>query len=188
MIWFTADTHFFHKNIIDYSNRPFTSVEQMNETMVNNWNDRVHPGDIVYHLGDFALSNRIEPVRDLRSRLNGVICLIRGNHENTAEDMKDQFIWIKDYCEVKHPDPDAPNGLRKIVLCHYAMRVWNRSHYGAYHLYGHSHGSLPDDPNSLSFDVGVDCHNYRPINFEEVKEIMSKKSFKPIDHHGENNR
>lgn len=64
------------------------------------------------------------------------------------------------------------------------MRVWNKSHYGAWMLYGHSHGSLIDDPNSLSFDVGVDCHNYKPFSFEEVKEIMSHKIWKAIDHHG----
>jgi len=64
------------------------------------------------------------------------------------------------------------------------MRVWNKSHHGAWHLYGHSHGTLPDDKNSLSFDVGVDCHNFTPINFEQVSAIMKKKNFKPIDHHG----
>jgi len=65
------------------------------------------------------------------------------------------------------------------------MRVWNKSHHGALNLYGHSHGSLPDDPHALAIDVGVDCHNFTPISFEQVKKIMSKKTFKPIDHHGE---
>jgi calcineurin-like phosphoesterase family protein len=64
------------------------------------------------------------------------------------------------------------------------MKVWNKSHHGAWHLYGHSHGSLPDDINSLSFDVGVDSHDYKPISYEEVKRIMKKKIFKPLDHHG----
>jgi hypothetical protein len=63
------------------------------------------------------------------------------------------------------------------------MRTWNKSHRGSWHLYGHSHGTLPDDPHSMSFDVGVDCHNYRPLSFEQVKAVMSKKLFKPIDHH-----
>jgi calcineurin-like phosphoesterase family protein len=71
-----------------------------------------------------------------------------------------------------------------ITLCHYALRVFNKSHHGSWHLYGHSHGTLPDDPNSLSFDVGVDCHNYFPISLDQVKKIMSKKTWKPIDHHG----
>jgi len=74
---------------------------------------------------------------------------------------------------------------QQIILCHYAMRVWDKSHWGIWHLYGHSHGSLPDDPRSLSYDVGVDKNNFTPLLFEEVKEIMSKKTFKPVDHHGE---
>ena len=96
-----------------------------------------------------------------------------------------RFAAVKDYDEIAVKDPDAlPHGKRKIVLLHYAMRVWNRSHHGSWHLYGHSHGSLPDDPNSLSFDVGVDCWGYAPISYQEVKSVMSGKTFAPIDHHG----
>ena len=63
------------------------------------------------------------------------------------------------------------------------MKVWDKSHHGAWHLYGHSHGSLPDDPNSLSFDIGCNIHDYYPLEFEDVRKIMSTKTFKPIDHH-----
>jgi len=97
-------------------------------------------------------------------------------------------------------------GEQQIWLSHYAHRVWNKSHHGVFHLFAHSHNSLPDDPNSLSFDVGVDAtaarlsglpsgktvvagttkpEDYRPISFDEVVEIMSKKTFKPLDHHGQ---
>ena len=76
-------------------------------------------------------------------------------------------------------DPDMPRGEQMIVLFHYAMRTWNASHWGTYHLYGHSHGSLPDDINSLSFDIGVDCHNYYPLNYAEVKAIMQRKEWVP---------
>jgi calcineurin-like phosphoesterase family protein len=86
--------------------------------------------------------------------------------------------------EIQVPDPDAPRGVRDITLLHYALRVWNKSHYSSWHLYGHSHGSLPDDPNSMSFDVGIDCHNYTPISFEQVKAIMARKTYVPVDHHG----
>jgi len=57
------------------------------------------------------------------------------------------------------------------------MKVWQASHHGTYHIYGHSHGELPDDSSSLSFDVGVDCHNYCPINYEEIKCIMKTKQW-----------
>jgi calcineurin-like phosphoesterase family protein len=66
-----------------------------------------------------------------------------------------------------------------IVLFHYALREWNASHWGSYHLYGHSHGTLPDIDTSLSFDIGVDCHNFYPLSYEEVKAIMKKKNWQP---------
>ena len=55
------------------------------------------------------------------------------------------------------------------------MRVWNKSGHGRWQLFGHSHGNLPDDPKSLSIDVGVDCHGYHPISFEKVRSLMAKK-------------
>jgi calcineurin-like phosphoesterase family protein len=64
------------------------------------------------------------------------------------------------------------------------MKIWRNSHRGSWHLYGHSHGGLHESPNSLSFDVGVDARDYRPISFDEVSKLMAKKTFKPIDHHG----
>jgi len=66
-----------------------------------------------------------------------------------------------------------------IVLFHYSLREWNASHWGTYHLYGHSHGTLEDLSNSLSFDIGVDCHNFYPLSYKEVKSIMRKKDWKP---------
>jgi hypothetical protein len=67
-------------------------------------------------------------------------------------------------------------GKQGIVLCHYAMRVWPHSGHGAWQLYGHSHGNLPDDPLSLSMDVGIDSHGFCPWHFEEVQAIMKGKS------------
>ena len=86
--------------------------------------------------------------------------------------------------ELKLPDADAHDGEQLIILSHYAHQVWNRSHHGSWHLYGHSHGSLPDDPASLSFDAGCMLFGMRPISYDKVKEIMRTKWFVPIDHHG----
>ena len=183
-IWFTSDHHWGHANIIRFSNRPFSNVEEMDEALVQRWNEVVKPGDMVYHVGDIFLHKDRSRAEEIRNRLAGQICLIKGNHESVATRMKDRFAWIKEYAEVKVDDPDAPGGRRLIVLCHYAFRVWNKSHHGSWHLYGHSHGSLPDDPNSLSFDVGVDCHDYRPISYARVAEIMAGKRFVPVDHNG----
>ena len=176
MIWFTSDTHFGHKNIIKYVPRPFSSVEEMDEALIENWNSRVKESDEVYHLGDVALCSPSK-LKKILNRLNGKIYLIKGNHDDSAEACSDRFEWIKDYYELEVNDPDGYQGKQLLVLFHYAMRVWQASHYGTYHLYGHSHGELPDDPTSLSFDVGVDCHNYAPINYDEIKHIMSKKSW-----------
>lgn len=116
--------------------------------------------------------------RDYRRRLNGRIHFIRGNHDKGIEQFRDCFEWLKDYNEI------TVEG-QKIVLMHYAMRVWNRSHHGSWMLYGHSHGSLPDDPHARSLDVGVDCHGFKPVSFNELKRLMAKKHWQPIDHHGE---
>jgi len=177
--WFTADTHFGHANIIKYCNRPFKEESEMNKVIIANWNSVVNKNDLVYHLGDFCFGNKDYYFNAFFEQLNGKIILIKGNHDKLSAKNRDKFFAYSDsYREIEVNGQD-------ITLCHYSMRVWNKSHRGSWHLYGHSHGSLADDPNSLSFDCGVDCHNYTPINFEQVKEIMSKKVWKPIDHHGE---
>jgi calcineurin-like phosphoesterase family protein len=173
--WFTSDTHFGHTNIIKHCNRPFNSVEEMDEQLIRYWNECVKPGDFVYHLGDFALVSR-EKTLEIFNRLNGIIHFIKGNHDDSAESIKKKFAWFKDVHMIKVYD-------QQIWLSHYAHRVWNKSHHGVWHLYGHSHGSLPCDNTSLSFDVGIDCHDYRPINFDTVTKIMKSKSYKPVDHH-----
>ena len=177
-IFFTSDHHFGHKNIIKYSNRPFSSVEEMDAVMIERWNEKVKPNDKVYHLGDVALTS-VNRLNDILSQLNGKIYLIKGNHEKTAEACHGRFEWIKDYHELIVQDKAFNKGRQLVVLFHYGMRVWNASHWGTYHLYGHSHGALPDNPNSLSFDVGVDCHDFYPLSYEEVKVIMKQKDWSP---------
>lgn len=183
-IWFTADNHFFHARIIEYCDRPYRSVEEMNADLVARWNDRVAPGDRVYHLGDIAMYQRgqEEPLLDLVNQLHGQIHLIRGNHDRDKavrlyRQLKN-IVQIQDYLRIKV-------GGGRIVLCHYALRVWHGSHRGAWHLYGHSHGTLSTNYDSLSFDVGVDVQDYRPISFEEVEALMeSEHRFVAVDHHG----
>lgn len=179
MIFFTADTHFDHKNIIRYCNRPFQSVKEMNESIIDNWNTTIGKNDFVYHLGDFAFADAQRQEQIARS-LNGSIHLIRGNHDRQIPKCFQSVTYLN---EIRVEDPDSPHGKQVIVLCHYAMRVWNKSHYGAWHLYGHSHGTLENDPNSLSIDVGVDTNNFKPYSYDDVKVAMFQKNFKPIDHH-----
>lgn len=146
--------------------------------MQRRWNEKVGKDDMVYLLGDFGLMSASK-LRPILEGLNGRICLIKGNHESAAEACADRFEWIKDYYELSVPDAEAHKGQRFIVLFHYAMRVWNASHFGSWHLYGHTHGDLPDDTTSLSFDIGVDCHNFYPLSYQEVKALMAQKNWRP---------
>lgn len=177
-IFFTADHHFGHANIIKFSERPFESLEHMNEELIKRWNEKIGKDDTVYHLGDVSLG-KPDFTKEILDQLNGKIHLIKGNHEYSALRIPDRFEWIKDYHEFYVEDEDANQGKQKIILLHYAMRTWNGSHHGTWQLYGHSHGTLPDDELSLSLDVGVDCHNFYPVSYDEVKELMKKKKWTP---------
>jgi calcineurin-like phosphoesterase family protein len=179
--WFTADTHFGHANIIKFTAREFETVGHMNENMIGEWNAKVRPVDLVYHLGDFGLAP-LRVLGEIRKRLNGRIHLIKGNHDR--DDIgKLGFEWVKDYHLLRVKDEDAQRGRSKIVLSHYAFLVWDQSHRGSWNLHGHSHGTLPDDKNARRIDVGWDVFG-RPVEYEEVKAIMAKKTWKPKDHHG----
>lgn len=161
--WFTADTHYGHKNIIRFSNRPFSSVEEMNEEMITRFNERVKPGDTVYHLGDFAFLPSHE-AKNIKDRLNGDIHLILGNHD------KPKNVRGLGFASVNHLQQIKLEG-KTLILCHYAMRVWNKAHYKSLMLYGHSHGNLPGTDQSL--DVGVDCWDYKPVSLEEILERLA---------------
>lgn len=160
-IWLTADTHFDHNNIIKYCNRPFSSLSDMNETMIERWNFKVKENDIVYFAGDFALRNE----SFFFQRLNGKKYLIKGNHDG-KDVLKLDWGWIKDLYEL--------NINKKLyVITHYAMLVWNKSHYGSANLFGHSHGMLNSKNLGRQLDIGVDCWNFFPVSIEEIEAKLS---------------
>ncbi|MFK7937213.1 MAG: metallophosphoesterase, partial [Saprospiraceae bacterium] len=128
-IFFTSDHHFGHKNIIKFSNRPFASVEEMDEHLIRCWNEKVGADDEVYHLGDVGLCSA-KKLNKILARLNGTIYLIKGNHEGAALACANRFAWIKDYHELVVKDPEHERGEQFIALFHYAMRTWNASHWG----------------------------------------------------------
>lgn len=162
MQFFTSDTHFNHKKILEYCNRPFKDVDEMNGRMIALWNSKVMPDDEVYHLGDFAFGSRTE-AKAIRERLNGKIHLILGNHDDETDF---GFEWMKPYYELKV-------GEQTIILFHYGMRTWWHDLKGTWHLYGHSHGLLP--PYGKSIDVGVDAQHFVPLNMRELEMIMGNK-------------
>lgn len=165
-VWFTADLHFGHDNVINYCNRPFSFVEDMDEALIANWNSRVKPQDFVFCVGDFGFGSK-ESLKKIFNQLQGQKCLIKGNHDKEALSLGWQ--WVKDYYELSLKDFD-----KKIILSHYAMRVWNGSYRGSLMLYGHSHGKLPG--NTQSTDVGVDCWDYAPCNLDQILDRMSKSA------------
>ena len=187
MIYFTADTHFWHQSAAKRFRKGFESVEHMNEVLVENWNKKVKRDDLVYHLGDLSFGGK-EKTTNILSRLNGRKVLVLGNHDTKSFlglKETDHIERIERMMEVKMVDPDTADGYQRIVLCHCPMLTWNRAHYGAWHLHGHCHGSLDGKFDGKRLDVGVDCHDLAPVSYEEVKALMAKKQFAVVGHHKE---
>jgi calcineurin-like phosphoesterase family protein len=159
MRFFTADTHFQHRRIIDLCGRPFRDVDHMDETLIKNWNEVVSPDDEVWHLGDFAMGDQTR-VGEILSRLNGRVHLVWGNHDNRKKIDPSWFASVQDYAEVT-------DGVDMVVLSHYPITVWNGSHHGSYHMFGHVHGRLR--PVGRACDVGVDAWEFYPVSLSQVK-------------------
>lgn len=160
MIFFSADEHFGHANIIKYSNRPFKDVHEMNTVIIDNHNSVVSRGDLVVHLGDFTLGKTAD---DYIKRLNGSHIFLRGSHDR----------WLKNARDIWESTIEG----QVVVACHYAMRVWPKSHYGSWQIYAHSHGKLP--PIGKQHDVGVDNNNFMPVSFDELRVIMAGRDDNP---------
>ncbi len=211
-VWFSSDCHIGHSNIcggttkwIDpeawpvpyhewkddkarkkfcFENglRDFATVEAMNDAIIDGINSNVKEDDHYFNMGDWAFGH-ISNIRTFRSRIKcRNVHFIYGNHDKHIYDAKNGFQSLfSSVAQYRNIEVEK----QRIFLIHYAMRVYDKSHHGAWALYGHSHGSLPDDPNSLSMDVGVDTNNMLPYNFHDIKKIMAKKNWKSVDHHKE---
>ena len=178
-IFFTSDTHFFHSNVIKYSNRPFKNVLEMNDFLIKSWNQTVKKNDDVYHLGDFALCKK-KDLKSIVSKLNGNIHVVKGNHDREIikGSNKDLFIWVKDYYRLKVPDNRAPGGKQIIILFHYPIESWDQQRYGVWHLHGHSHGYTPRNLSLKRIDVGVDVWNFKPVSYQEIWNEFESKPIK----------
>ena len=177
--FFTADQHFGHQGILSEkmnAPRPFATVAEHDETLVACWNAVVRLDDVVWHLGDFAYRCKADHAVRIFRRLNGRKFLIRGNHDEIAEELP----WdgpVRDVARIHVQDP----GMKETVgvwLSHYGHRVWPHHLRGDLHLYGHSHGSLPAIPNSL--DVGVDCWGWTPVTLPQIQTRLAEL-FPPED-------
>lgn len=184
--YFTSDTHFGHANIIKYSNRPYRDADHMNESLIANWNSVVKPTDTIFHLGDLGFTNE-EALIKIVQRLNGQKIYLYGNHDKTVKKSKKLqglFGKVCDYYELYVEDPTVIGGRQFIVMSHYAMLQWNKSHHGALMLHGHDHGTLeyPFTDSLRIMDVGVDPCGYFPISYEQVKAKL--KDNRSRSHHG----
>jgi len=188
--FFTADCHFGHVNkrgtgIIDYSNRPFSSIEEMNEVLIDKWNAKVKKGDKVYHLGDFAFGDPIQYFK----RLNGYVYFLRGDYDrsfnygltfNGSHLFKQNgkgsqgFVYV-DRILIRNFKIQGKK--QDIIMCHWCIRTWPRSHYNSWHLFAHAHGRL--EPIGKSWDVGVDNNDFEPLALEELKVIMDSRPDNP---------
>jgi calcineurin-like phosphoesterase family protein len=184
MIYFTSDTHFGHKNIIEYCERPFDNVHIMNQTIFDNINKVVDYDDTLYILGDFCFKGQ-SPAKYV-SKINcSNIHLILGNHDKRTDYIDDLdasridvgFSSVQDVKEIIYCN-------QRIFLSHYPHRSWPASHKDSYHLYGHVHSKLNDEDvqsKRKTLDVGVDNNvNYgkifgEPWSFTEIQQLFNSR-------------
>lgn len=176
MIFFTSDTHFGHENIIRYCNRPFATVEEMDKTLISNWNSVVRDGDEVYHLGDFSFGN---PEYYL-SALKGKINFIEGNHDGDfwKSDLWTRLRGIQKLPPIKTMGFEVDKERFTLTMCHYPMVHWNKSHHpNNWHLFGHVHNSPIQWQNPMSKNVGVDMTNFKPVDLVSLYNELKARPF-----------
>ncbi|MBB5664769.1 calcineurin-like phosphoesterase family protein [Rhizobium leguminosarum] len=155
-VWFISDTHFGHNNIITYCRPQFSSLSEMEEAIIDNWNAAVKPQDLVYHLGDFAW--KTEDAKRVRPKLNGAIRLIVGNHDDI-------------------PSLAAAGIFQRIALwrqfrdegftaSHIPMRL-DQLRHGTKNLHGHVHGNL-EGLEGFHRDMSVESIGFTPVHFDDV--------------------
>lgn len=181
LTFFTSDSHWGHKRIIELCKRPFKDVEEMNNSLIKNWNKVVPKNGIVFHLGDFAFGGS-ELWNKVLDQLNGKIYLILGNHDrgNLRENYIKKFELVTPQMQIEIED-------RSIYLNHYPFLCYGGSYRGenaVWQLFGHVH-SGPNctglDCNRLNilfpyqYDVGVDNNNYTPISWQQVKDVINQQ-------------
>ena len=156
-VWCTADTHFSFQRALEHSKRPFPDVLSMDSVLIKYWNDRIAKDDIVFHLGDFG-DYEIAPF------LNGQIVLIPGNHERADKNFINYHNYFHDVTQDK--TTLDYNGYH-ITMAHEPSLVRNtqidKTHIN---LFGHLHKLCMIKPYGIN--VGVDCHNFKPVDFETI--------------------
>lgn len=167
MRWFISDTHFGHKNVIEYSGRPFGDVQSMDNVLIDKWNKRVEHGDDVFMLGDFGLTG-IERLREVFLSLKGNIILIRGNHDGSVSKMKRiGFLTVLEEAVI------SVAGTR-VLLTH--CPYFGLSRFAdEFNLHGHMHEKGTAEFNSFrQMCMSVELWNYMPVSEKVVEKEINK--------------
>lgn len=180
-VFFTSDLHFGHANALKFDNRPFSSVDEMEEELIKRWNAKVAPGDLVYVLGDMIWKTINDDAPTLLKKLNGQIILIKGNHDRFLHNSKAKkcLAAVKDYDDISVTLQDGTT--KRCILSHYFIPMYNGHRYGAIHLHGHSHNTqeakeeseIAKELNERGFsneiyNVGCMHWNYEPVTLDEI--------------------
>lgn len=174
--FFTADQHFDHENIIRYCNRPFSTVNEMNQVMIERWNEVVGPDDDVWHLGDFLFGQTHHlkgRARKLFAQLNGNIVLFRGNHDKRLAKNFAPFVSASGYQVELYRQPrsvwvDVRGFPTEFVLSHEPPAYTNQS---SLYLHGHCHHNRQSN-YERQLDVGVDGYDFYPITAERALKLL----------------
>lgn len=138
MKFYISDLHFGHKNVINLDNRPFKDIEEMEERLIENWNNAVSNKDEVYILGDIFWKKK--DAERILPMLNGIKFLVLGNHDNSLNtELLKHFVWVKEIAYITDEN-------KEIVLCHYPLAHWKNQTHGYIHLYGHIHEGRDSRP------------------------------------------
>lgn len=164
-IFFTADTHFGHENILEHCNRPYKSIQEMDMAILDGINSVVGEKDLLYHLGDFAWTETAQTIKHYRAKINcRKIILIKGNHD------KRQSIWKSGAFHEIHDLLYLKVDRQKFVLSHYPFHSWRRTYI---HLHGHTHNTPAHCPiKTWRIDVGWD-HDYKVWSIDNVLEVAN---------------
>lgn len=182
-VFLTSDTHFYHKNVIAYDNRPFKDVEEMNEALIDNWNRVVDDGDLICHTGDFCWKGT-KVMGELVKKLKGIKILLRGNHDKKSQSVFENagfyccenHIFIRDMFIGHYPiyaDDEIPPKWKDSWYKDYKQMVVDSGIRKIIHGHVHSNAFVPDDRFD-HFNVGTCLHNYTPVSMIDVLNYFNR--------------
>lgn len=184
--WITSDLHLGHENVIRFDKRPFSGLEEMHAEIYKNFAKSLRKEDHLIIAGDLSYTEE-DTINFIEHLPTKNVHYVRGNHEsNSTKNIEHVFKSVHDLLEIK------VNGLKPpVVICHYPLEEWNKCYSGSWHLHGHRHGNVPDDPRRYRLDMSTNLWGYAPVQLKTIKDIFSKRNkdeqlnyWRSTDYHG----